>query len=98
MENHSPILRVLLSRTEMRAVYDRLSGIYDALADHAAAPVGQAALERLNIKWGMAALEIGPGTGHGVAALAERVGPRGWYSRQLLDFWLPVEIFAAVRV
>jgi len=78
VENHNPILRVLPSKAELRAVYDRLSRVYDLLADRAEQPIRQAALESLSPSQGMRVLEIGPGTGHGVAALALRVNPGGY--------------------
>jgi demethylmenaquinone methyltransferase/2-methoxy-6-polyprenyl-1,4-benzoquinol methylase len=78
VENHSPILRVLPSKAELRAVYDRLSWVYGLLADRAEKPIRQAALKSLDPTQGLRVLEIGPGTGHGVAALAQCVSPGGY--------------------
>ena len=78
MENHSPILRVLPSKAKLRAVDDRLSRVYGLLADRSEQTIRQAALECLNPSQGMRVLEIGPGTGHGVTALAQGVS-RGGY-------------------
>jgi ubiquinone/menaquinone biosynthesis C-methylase UbiE len=78
VENHSPILRVLPSKAKLRAVYDRLSHVYGLLADRSEQPIRQAVLECLNPSQGMRVLEIGPGTGHGVTALAQGVS-RGVY-------------------
>jgi len=78
VENHSPILRVLPSKAKLRAVYDRLSRVYGLLADRPEQPIRQAALECLNPRRGVRVLEIGPGTGHAVAALAQGVSPGGY--------------------
>lgn len=60
-----------------RHFYDRISGVYDMLADadeHAAREKG---LQALAVQPGEYVLEIGFGTGHSLVSLAEAVGPDG---------------------
>lgn len=71
------MLRVLQSKDETRAFYDKISGVYDLLAEHSEGPVRQAGLDQLALAPGERALEIGYGTGHCVLQLAEAVGPEG---------------------
>lgn len=57
--------------------YDRISGVYDSLADaneHTAREAGEALL---GLKAGESVLEIGFGTGNTLLHLAEAVGPEG---------------------
>ena len=71
------VLRVLQSKEETRAFYDKISGVYDLLAEHSEGPVRQAGLDKLALVPGERVLEIGYGTGHCVVQLAEAVGPAG---------------------
>jgi ubiquinone/menaquinone biosynthesis C-methylase UbiE len=71
------VLRVLQSKDETRAFYDKISGVYDLLAEHSEGPVCQAGLEKLALAPGERVLEIGYGTGHCLVQLAEAVGPEG---------------------
>jgi demethylmenaquinone methyltransferase/2-methoxy-6-polyprenyl-1,4-benzoquinol methylase len=75
---HQPgVLRVLQSREETKAFYDKIAGVNDLLAEHSEQPVRQAGLKMLAAKSGEQILEIGFGTGHSLVALAEAVGPAG---------------------
>ncbi len=75
---HQPgVLRVLQSREETRAFYNKIAKVYDLLAEHSEQPVRQAGLEMLAARPGEKILEIGFGTGHSLIALAEAVGPSG---------------------
>jgi demethylmenaquinone methyltransferase/2-methoxy-6-polyprenyl-1,4-benzoquinol methylase len=75
---HQPgVLRVLQSKDETRAFYDKIACIYDVLAEHSEAPVRRAGLQMLAVQPGQTALEIGFGTGHCLLELAQSVGPRG---------------------
>src|SRR5215831_7142347 len=79
-EEHShegSVLRVLQSKDETRAFYDKISGVYDLLAEHSEGPVRQAGLDKLALGQGERVLEIGYGTGHCLVQLAETVGPEG---------------------
>lgn len=71
------LLRVLQSKEETRAFYDKISGFYDLLAEHSEGPVRKAGLEKLGVTASQRVLEIGYGTGHCLMELAEAVGPEG---------------------
>lgn len=71
------VLRVLQSRDETRAFYNKISGIYDLMAEHSEGPVRQAGLDKLALAPGERVLEIGFGTGHSLVHLAKAVGPLG---------------------
>jgi len=73
----SGVLRVLQSKEETRAYYDKISAVYDLLAERSEGPVRQAGLDRLALRAGERALEIGYGTGHSLVQLARAVGPDG---------------------
>jgi len=71
------VLRVLQSKDETRAFYDKISGVYDLLAEHSEGPVRQTGLDELAPATGNRVLEIGYGTGHCLVQLAEAVGQEG---------------------
>jgi len=71
------VLRVLQSKAEIRAFYDKISAVYDLLAEHSEGPVRQGGLDRLALVLGERVLEIGYGTGHSLVQLAKAVGPAG---------------------
>jgi len=71
------VLRVLQTKDETRAFYDKISGVYDLLAEHSEGPVRQTGLDRLALAPGERVLEIGYGTGHCLVQMAEAVGPEG---------------------
>lgn len=71
------ILRVLPSKQETRAFYNKISGVYDILAERTEGPMRDEGIEQLDLRHGDYVLEIGFGTGHGLAQLAEAVGERG---------------------
>ena len=71
------VLRVLQTKDETRAFYDKISGVYDLLAEHSEGPVRQTGLHRLALTPGERVLEIGYGTGHCLVQIAEAVGPEG---------------------
>lgn len=77
------IRRVKRTKAEAQASYDRLSRWYDLLSGSSEARPRQAGLELLDALPGERVLDIGPGTGHSLAALARSVGPTG--SVQALD-------------
>ena len=75
---HQPgVLRVLQTKEETRAFYNKIARVYDLLAEHSEAPVRRAGLGMLDVKPGQSVLEIGFGTGHCLVELAEAVGPAG---------------------
>jgi demethylmenaquinone methyltransferase/2-methoxy-6-polyprenyl-1,4-benzoquinol methylase len=60
-----------------RTFYDRISGVYDALADASEHASRERGLELLAPAPGERILEVGFGTGHALVALARAVGPTG---------------------
>jgi demethylmenaquinone methyltransferase/2-methoxy-6-polyprenyl-1,4-benzoquinol methylase len=71
------VLRVRKSRNETRTYYDKISRIYDLLAERSEAPVRAVGLKKLGATPGEKVLEIGFGTGHCLASLAAAIGPKG---------------------
>ncbi len=71
------VQRVLRSREETRAFYDKIAGVYDLLAERSEQPVRRAGLEMLRARPGEKILEIGFGTGRSLIDLARAVGPAG---------------------
>jgi ubiquinone/menaquinone biosynthesis C-methylase UbiE len=69
--------RVKRAHAQARATYDRLSGVYDLLAGGSERRLLALGLRQLNPQAGEIVLEVGPGTGHGLASLARAVGPTG---------------------
>lgn len=75
---HQPgVLRVLQTREETKAFYNKIAKVYDILAEHSEAPVRKAGLEMLDAQPGWKVLEIGFGTGHSLIELAKSVGSAG---------------------
>jgi len=75
---HQPgVLRVLQSREETRAFYNKIAKVYDLLSERSEQPVRRAGLKMLNARPGAKILEIGFGTGHCLIELARMVGPSG---------------------
>jgi ubiquinone/menaquinone biosynthesis C-methylase UbiE len=66
------------SRAKTRQWYDRLSRWYDWVSSPWEGPFRRAGLQALNLQAGEMALELGPGTGHGLLALSRAAGPSGW--------------------
>jgi ubiquinone/menaquinone biosynthesis C-methylase UbiE len=60
-----------------RRFYDRISRVYDLLADASEHAIRERALKALALSPGERVLEIGFGTGHGLAAMAASVGASG---------------------
>ena len=71
------IRRVNRTKADAQASYDRLSRWYDLLSGSSEARPRQAGLELLHALPGEHVLDIGPGTGHSLAALARAVGKIG---------------------
>lgn len=75
--NDSEILRVLKSKGDVRAYYDKIAQVYDLLSERAERPMREAGLQMLSPRERESVLEIGCGTGHCLAEIARKVGPRG---------------------
>lgn len=71
------VLRVLTTKSETQAFYDKIAHIYDMMSEKTEGPLKQQGLGKLAAKPGERILEIGFGTGHCLTALAESVGPSG---------------------
>ena len=71
------ILRVLQTKSETRAFYNKIAKVYDLLAEHSERPMRETGLRLLAAAPGEHVLEIGFGTGHILAELANAVGPTG---------------------
>jgi ubiquinone/menaquinone biosynthesis C-methylase UbiE len=71
------ISRVLQTREETKAFYNKIAGVYDLLAEHSEQPMREIALQMLAPTLGEHLLEIGFGTGHVLTKLAQAVGPSG---------------------
>ena len=78
-QEHDPnrILRVFQTKTQTKSFYDRISTVYDVLAEGAEEPVRSAALDKLAARPGETVLEVGFGTGHSLKVMASAVGPHG---------------------
>ncbi len=66
------VLRVLQSKTETAAFYNKIAKVYDLLSEHSEEPVRRQGLEILAAHPGERVLEIGAGTGHCLASLARQ--------------------------
>jgi len=71
------VLRVLQTKSETKAFYDKIAKVYDLLSEHSERPLREAGLRLLATVPGEHVLEIGFGTGHILADLANLVGPTG---------------------
>jgi ubiquinone/menaquinone biosynthesis C-methylase UbiE len=89
-----PPLPVFQTRDQTRAFYNKISGVYDLLADRSEAPVRRAGLDLLDVRAGEKVLEIGVGTGHSLVRLADAVGPHG----QVLGLDLSEKMLAVAKV
>lgn len=75
---HQPgVLRVLQTKAETRAFYDKIARVYDLLAERSEEPVRRKGLDMLKARAGEKILEVGFGTGHSLIKLAQAVGPMG---------------------
>jgi demethylmenaquinone methyltransferase/2-methoxy-6-polyprenyl-1,4-benzoquinol methylase len=66
-----------IERTHAQRFYDRISRVYDLVADSSEHAVRDLGVEALGASHGQQILEIGCGTGHGVVGLADAVGQEG---------------------
>ena len=76
-DRESGITRVLQTKDETKAFYNKIAKVYDLLAEHSEQPMREMALQMLAPAPGEHVLEIGPGTGHVLVKLAQAVGPTG---------------------
>lgn len=71
------VLRVLQTRNDTRAFYNKIAKVYDFLSESSEEPIRSVGLELLGAKEGEHVLEIGFGTGTSLVSLATMVGPKG---------------------
>ncbi len=76
-DDEGDIARVLQTKSETEAFYNKIANVYDLLAEHSEQPMREIALQMLAPAPGEHLLEIGFGTGHVLARLAQAVGPTG---------------------
>ncbi len=77
VEDEQDIARVLQTKEETRAFYNKIAKVYDLLAERSEQPMREIAVRMLAPAPGERLLEIGFGTGHLLAELARAVGPAG---------------------
>jgi demethylmenaquinone methyltransferase/2-methoxy-6-polyprenyl-1,4-benzoquinol methylase len=76
--NYEPdVLRVLQSKSETKAFYNKIAKVYDLLSEHSERAMREDGIEMLAPASGEHLLEIGFGTGHVLVELAKAVGPTG---------------------
>lgn len=71
------MLPVFKTREQTRSFYDKISTVYDLLADRSEAPVRNRGLEMLDARPGETILEIGSGTGRCLTSIARAVEAQG---------------------
>jgi ubiquinone/menaquinone biosynthesis C-methylase UbiE len=71
------ISRVIRSKQQAMAAYDRISRWYDWFASSSEQPLAEIGIQKLKVRTGEIVLEIGFGTGHALLALAKSVGDPG---------------------
>lgn len=74
---NNPPMSTTPDSSSTRQWYDRLSGVYDRLADSSERPARIRGLRLLDPQAGESLLEIGYGTGHALIALGHAVRPGG---------------------
>lgn len=77
LDDEYGILRVLQTKSETKAFYNKIAKAYDLLAEHSEQPIREVAMKMLAPAPGEHLLEIGFGTGHVLVELAKTVGPTG---------------------
>jgi ubiquinone/menaquinone biosynthesis C-methylase UbiE len=70
-------LRVLRTKAEARAFYNKIARVYDFLSEKSEEPIRHFGLEQLHIEEGEHVLEVGFGTGTSLVQLAKLVGSDG---------------------
>jgi demethylmenaquinone methyltransferase/2-methoxy-6-polyprenyl-1,4-benzoquinol methylase len=71
------VLRVLRTRDEARAFYNKIARVYDFLSESTEEPIRKSGLDQLDVRDGERVLEIGFGTGTSLVELARLVGSDG---------------------
>jgi len=77
VDDEQGVLRVLQTKSETKAFYNKIAKVYDLLAEHSEQPMREIAMQMLAPAPGERLLEIGFGTGHVLVELANAVGATG---------------------
>ena len=78
LDKHQPdIQRVLTSKAETKAFYNKIARVYDLLSESSEEPIRRLGLEKLDIRAAERVLEIGFGSGLSLVQLAGLVGKTG---------------------
>jgi ubiquinone/menaquinone biosynthesis C-methylase UbiE len=77
VDDEQGVLRVLQTKSETKAFYNKIAKVYDLLAEHSEQPMREIAMQMLAPAPGERLLEIGFGTGHVLVELAKAVGTTG---------------------
>lgn len=77
VDDEPDVLRVLQSKDETKAFYNKIASVYDLLAEHSEQPMREKGLKLLAVRRGERVLELGFGTGHCLVELARAVGRDG---------------------
>lgn len=77
VDDKADVLRVFQAKEERKAYYNKIARVYDLLAENSERGMREQGLQKLAVTPGEHVLEIGFGTGHCLAELAEAVGSSG---------------------
>lgn len=76
VEQEQGIARVLQTKEETRAFYNKIAKVYDLLAERSEQPMRESAVQMLAPAPGERLLEIGFGTGHVPVEIVRAIKPR----------------------
>ena len=80
-----------------RRYYDRISRVYDVLADGSEHAIRDCGIQALALSPGECMLDVGFGTGHGLVRMARATGPTHQHFPHAIDC-APIEVAGVVSV